>query len=61
VVVLAKFHNILASQKKGELPLINTLPAFQKLEKKILSPDLSLQILLDAKQQISETMKLFTG
>lgn len=61
IVVLAKFHNILASQKKGELPLINTLPAFQKLEKKILSPDLSLQILLDAKQQISETMKLFTG
>jgi HD-like signal output (HDOD) protein len=61
VIVLAKFHNILASQKKGELPLINTLPAFQKLEKKILSPDLSLQILLDAKQQINDTMKLFTA
>ena len=60
IVLLAKYHNILTSPAKTELPLITTLPAFQKLEKQPLAPQMSLQILHDAQQQIAETMSFFS-
>lgn len=60
IVVLAKYHNFLASQGNTELPLLVTLPAFQKLENQPLTPEMSLQILHDAKQQIAETMSFFS-
>jgi HD-like signal output (HDOD) protein len=60
IVILAKYHNLLASPGNTELPLINTLPAFQKLEYQTLTPEMSLQILHDAKQQIAETMSFFS-
>ena len=60
IVLLAKYHNFLASPGNTELPLINTLPAFQKLENQPLTPEMSLQILHDAKQQIAETMSFFS-
>jgi HD-like signal output (HDOD) protein len=60
IVLLAKYHNLLASPGKIELPLINTLPAFQKLENQPLTPEMSLKILHDAKQQIAETMSFFS-
>jgi len=60
IVLLAKYHNILASPEKIELPPIITLPAFQKLETQPLTPQMSLQILHDAKQQIAETMSFFS-
>ncbi|WP_404361363.1 HDOD domain-containing protein [Methylotuvimicrobium sp. KM1] len=60
IVLLAKFHFLLTQhEQRVELPLINTLPAFQKLDAQLLTPEQSLQILQDAKQQISETMKFF--
>lgn len=60
IVLLARYHNILTSPAKAELPLIITLPAFQKLEKQHLRPHMSLQILHDAQQQIAETMSFFS-
>lgn len=59
IVLLAKYHSFLVSSGNTELPLINTLPAFQKLENQPLTPEMSLQILYDAKQQIAETMSFF--
>ncbi|MGD7034000.1 HDOD domain-containing protein [Methylotuvimicrobium buryatense] len=60
IVLLAKFHFLLTQYEyRVELPLINTLPAFQKLDSQLLTPEQSLQILQDAKQQINETMKYF--
>ncbi|GAB4270282.1 MAG: hypothetical protein Kow0065_20160 [Methylomicrobium sp.] len=59
VVLLAKFHHHLTQPDAANLPLINTLPAFQKLDNQLLTPEMSLQILQDAKQQINETMKFF--
>jgi len=60
IVLLAKFHFLLTQYEyRVELPLINTLPAFQKLDSQLLTPEQSLQILQDAKQQINETMKFF--
>ena len=59
IVLLAKYHYLLASPGTTELPPIDTLPAFQKLENQTLTPEMSLQILSDAKQQIAETMSFF--
>lgn len=61
IVLLAKYHNLLGSNDNTELPLINTLPAFQKLGNQPLTPEMSLQILHDAKQQIAETMSFFSN
>lgn len=59
IVVLARFHHHLASHGNADLPLICTLPAFQKLQNQPLTPEMSMQILQDAKQQIAEAMKFF--
>ena len=61
IVLLAKYHNILASPDNTKLPLLISLPAFQKLGKQSLTPEMSLQILDDAKQQIAETMSFFSS
>ncbi|NOU22547.1 MAG: HDOD domain-containing protein [Methyloglobulus sp.] len=61
IVLLAKYHYFLASPSSSQLPLIDTLPAFQKLENQPLTPEMSLQILHDAKQQIAETMSFFSN
>lgn len=60
IVLLAKYHNLLASPDKADLPLLVTLPSFQKLEHQPLTPEMSLQMLHDAKQQITETMSFFS-
>jgi len=60
IVILAKYHNLLASMDNANLPLITTLPALQKLQNQPLSPKMSLQLLHDAKQQITETMNFFS-
>jgi HD-like signal output (HDOD) protein len=60
IVLLAKYHNLLTSPGKADLPLLITLPAFQKLEHQPLTPEMSLQLLHDAKQQIAETMSFFS-
>lgn len=60
IVILAKYHYFLSSPSGTKLPLLISLPAFQKLENQPLTPEMSLQILEDAKQQIAETMSFFS-
>jgi HD-like signal output (HDOD) protein len=59
IVLLARFHSELSGSQIQNLPPINTLPAFQKLGENALSPEMSLQTLADAKQQIAETLNFF--
>jgi len=59
IVLLAKYHHLLNNISDTKLPLISTLPVFQKLSNQQLTPEMSLQIIQDAQQQISETMKVF--
>ncbi len=59
IVLLAKFHSYMTSKQRQQLPPIYTLPAFQKLGNNELTPDMSLQTLQNAKQQIAEAMSLF--
>lgn len=59
IVLLAKYHHLLNSFSDTKLPLISTLPVFQKLNNQQLTPEMSLQVIQDSQQQISETMKIF--
>lgn len=59
IVLLARFHSQLDSAQMQRLPPLNTLPAFLKLNDNALTPDMSLQVLRDAKQQISEALNFF--
>lgn len=59
IVLLAKYHHFLTSPNHTKLPLLIALPAFQKMGQQPLTPEMSLQILDDAKQQIAETMHFF--
>ncbi|NOS73433.1 MAG: HDOD domain-containing protein, partial [Methyloglobulus sp.] len=61
IVLLAKYHYFLSIPGSAELPLIDALPAYQKLGDQPLTPEMSLQILHDAKQQIADIMGFFSG
>lgn len=58
IVLLARYHHQLATGA-AELPVISTVSAFQKLGNQTLTPEMSLQLLQDARQQIAQTMKFF--
>lgn len=60
IVLLAKYHYFLDTPGRGKLPRIDTLPVYKKLGDQPLTPELSLQILHDAKQQVAETMRFFS-
>jgi len=60
IVILAKYHYYLSSPGSVELPKIDELPAYRKLGDEPLTPEMSLQILQDAKQQVAETMGFFS-
>jgi HD-like signal output (HDOD) protein len=59
IVLLARFHAQLGTPQAQNLPPLNTLPAYLKLDKYSLTPDMSLQALHDAKQQIAESLSFF--
>ena len=59
IVLLARFHAELGTPHSQKLPPLNTLPAFLKLGEHALTPDMSLQALHEAKQQIAEAMSFF--
>ncbi|MGZ4957970.1 MAG: HDOD domain-containing protein [Methylomonas sp.] len=59
IVLLAKFHSLLGTAEMQNLPPLYTLPAFHKLGDTALTPDMSLQALHDAKQQIAEAQNFF--
>jgi HD-like signal output (HDOD) protein len=59
IVLLAKLHSLLGSSQTHKLPPIYTLPAFHKLGNFALTPEMSLQALLDSKHQIAEALSFF--
>ena len=61
IVILAKYHYLLGAGDSKKLPMIDHLPAYRKLGNQPLTPEMSLQILHDAKQQVSDAMSFFSG
>lgn len=60
IVILAKYHYYLETPERSKLPLIETLPAYKRLGIEPLTPEMSLQILHDAKQQIADIIGFFS-
>jgi HD-like signal output (HDOD) protein len=58
IVVLSRLHSRIG---QPDVPVITSVPAASKLKDFALSPELSLNILSMAKQQINETMRAFSG
>ncbi len=61
IVLLAKYHSYIGGKAMHKLPPITSLPSYSAISDGALSPDNSLQILHDAKQQISEAMRFFSS
>lgn len=59
IVVLSRLHSKIGQKNISALPVISSIPAASKLKNFSLSPELSLNILHEAKQQINDTMKAF--
>jgi HD-like signal output (HDOD) protein len=60
IVVLSRLHNKIGQKNTSEFPVISSIPAASKLKNFSLSPEFSLNILNEAKQQINDAMKAFS-
>ncbi|MDO9106122.1 MAG: HDOD domain-containing protein [Methylovulum sp.] len=60
IVVLSRLHSDMGRTDLTNLPVITSIPAASKLKNYTLSPELSLNLLHDAKQQINEALKAFS-
>ncbi|WP_031433970.1 HDOD domain-containing protein [Methylomarinum vadi] len=60
IVILAKLHSYFGKEKAKELPYINSIPAYAKLQDGKLNPDFSLTILRKAQQRINAAMSILT-
>lgn len=58
LVIIAKMHTYIGTKKARSLPAIDTTPAYTKLPCGKLTPDQSLAILKNARQEISEIQQL---
>lgn len=61
IVVLSRLHSKIGQPGMPELPAITSIPAASKLKNFSLSPELSLNILGEAKLQINDAMKAFSS
>lgn len=60
IVILAKLHSYIGIQHDKELPYINSIPAYTKLNNGKLTPDFSLHILHKAQQRIDAAMQILS-
>ena len=60
IVVLSRLHAMIGKKTNLELPAITSIPAASKLKNIALSPENSLSILHDAKDQIHEALSIFS-
>ncbi len=59
IIIVAQLHALSGrSSTTGELPRLNEVPAFTKLALGQLTPELSVKVLEQAKEQVEETMNL---
>ena len=58
IVILAKLHSYIGREKHRELPYINSIPAYSKLNDSQLNPDFSLKVLHKAQQRIDAVLQI---
>jgi HD-like signal output (HDOD) protein len=59
IVVLSRLHSNIGQADMSEFPAITSIPAASKLKNFSLSPEHSLNLLHEAKQQINDALKAF--
>ncbi len=59
IVILAKLHSYIGTDRAKELPYINSIPAYTKLKNGKLNHDFSLNILAKAQKRIDAAMRMF--
>ena len=61
IVIIAHLHAVIGTPMMTRLPIINEVPAFNKLTLGELSPRYSLQMLEEARADVAEVQKLLSG
>ncbi|MGH8548029.1 MAG: HDOD domain-containing protein [Methylococcales bacterium] len=59
IVVLGKLHSCMGKPQSQRLPLIQTIPAFEKLRQQSLNPESSLEILHIANSRVQKVANIF--
>ncbi|MGR9115444.1 MAG: HDOD domain-containing protein [Gammaproteobacteria bacterium] len=60
IVILAKLHSFIGQARAQELPYINSIPAYSKLNEGKLTPDFSLNVLQKTQQRIALIMQVLS-
>ncbi|MGY6278160.1 HDOD domain-containing protein [Methylomonas sp. MgM2] len=60
IVILAKLHRYFGTHKAKDLPYINSIPAYSKVNESKLDPDFSLSMLHKAQNRVDSIMHLFS-
>jgi len=58
LVIVAQIHADFGTEGQGQLPRLCDAPAFQKLPISQLGPDTSVEVLVEAKEEIREVMRM---
>lgn len=58
IIIVAQLHALVGQAKAGSHPSLDEVPAFTKLALGQLTPELSIKVLEQAKEQIEETINL---
>ncbi len=58
LVLIARLHTLIGTQKMHELPRINEVPAFDKLNLAKLDPEASMAFLREAESDVRQVMKI---
>ncbi len=61
IVVLSRLHSEIGHADMASLPVVTSIPAASKLKDYSLSPEMSLNLLHNAKQQINDALKAFSN
>ncbi|MDP2902031.1 MAG: HDOD domain-containing protein [Methylovulum sp.] len=61
IVVLSRLHSEIGKPDMVNLPVVTSIPAASKLKDYSLSPELSLNLLHNAKQQINDALRAFSS
>ncbi len=61
IVLIARLHSYVGTPQMKQCPRINEVPAFSKLPLGELTPELSIRMLIEAREDIAETQKLIGG
>jgi putative nucleotidyltransferase with HDIG domain len=61
LIILAQLHSLVGRPEAEQLPPIDTLPAFRKLDGQRLAPEQTLELLQAAKQEVAELRRSLSG